>query len=111
MKKIKLSITGCLGRMGQQIISSSKLSKDFKIISITESTKINKKISNLMPLLNSEHAFMNTNVIIDFTVPKCTMEVLKIASKLKKRIVIGTTGFSNEQEKLIRKYSRKIFLY
>ena len=108
MKKIKLSITGCLGRMGQQIISSSKLSKDFKIISITESKKINKKISNLMPLLNSEHAFMNTNVIIDFTVPKCTMEVLKIASKLKKRIVIGTTGFSNEQEKLIRKYSRKI---
>ena len=47
-------------------------------------------------------------MIIDFTVPKCTLEVLKIASKLNKRVVIGTTGFSKKEEKLIKKYSRKI---
>ena len=47
-------------------------------------------------------------MIVDFTVPKCTMQVLKIASKLKKRIVIGTTGFSKKEENLIKKYSRKI---
>ena len=39
---------------------------------------------------------------------KCTLEVLKIASKLKKRVVIGTTGFSIREENLIKKYSRKI---
>jgi len=108
MKKINLSITGCLGRMGQQLIKSSKLSKNFKIVSITENKKINKKISGLRPLLNSEHAFLNTNVIIDFTIPKCTLDVLKIASKLKKKVVIGTTGFSKKEEKLIKKYSKKI---
>ena len=108
MQKIKITITGCLGRMGQQLIKSSKNTKNFKLVSITENKIINKKISGLKPQLNSESAFKNANVIIDFTVPKCTLEVLKIASKLKKRVVIGTTGFSKKEEKLIKKYSRKI---
>ena len=58
--------------------------------------------------MNAENAFKDANVIVDFTIPKCTLEVLKIASKLKKRVVIGTTGFSIKEENLIKKYSRKI---
>ena len=108
MKKINLSITGCLGRMGQQIIKSTKSSKEFKIVSITESKNINKKISGLKPLLNSKEAFKNAKIIIDFSVPKSTMQVLKVASKLKKRVVIGTTGFSKKEERIIKNYSRKI---
>ena len=108
MKKIKLSITGCLGRMGQQLIKSSKGTKNFKLVSITENKIINKKVSGLKPQLNSESAFKNANIIIDFTPPKCTLEVLKIASELKKRVVIGTTGFSKKEENLIKKYSKKI---
>ena len=54
MKKINLAITGCLGRMGQQLIKSSKQSRDFKVVSITERKKINKKISGLKPSLNSK---------------------------------------------------------
>ena len=52
MKKINLAITGCLGRMGQQIIKSSKLDKKFKIVTLTENRKINKKISGIKPELN-----------------------------------------------------------
>ena len=108
MKKINLSITGSLGRMGNQIIKTSKLDKSFRIVSLTENKKINKRIIGITPQLNSEIAFRKTDVIIDFTVPKCTLEVLKIASKLKKKVVIGTTGFSRKDEKLIEKYSKKI---
>ena len=108
MKKINLAITGCLGRMGQQLIKSSRKDKNFKLVTITENKIINKKVSGLIPQLNSEFAFKNTNIIIDFTIPKCTLEVLKIASKLRKRVVIGTTGFSKKEENLIKKYSRKI---
>jgi 4-hydroxy-tetrahydrodipicolinate reductase len=108
MKKINLSITGCLGRMGKQLIRSSKKTKKFKIVSVTENRIINKKIFGMYPKLNSESAFKNANIIIDFTIPKCTLEILKIASKLKKRVVIGTTGFSKQEEKLIKKYSKKI---
>ena len=108
MKKINLVVSGCLGRMGQQIIKSSKSTKNFKLVSITENKIINKKVSGLKLQLNTENAFKNAHVIIDFTIPTCTLEVLKIASKLKKRVVIGTTGFSKKEESLIKKYSRKI---
>tara|TARA_Y100000816_G_scaffold42843_1_gene26870 strand:- start:132 stop:359 length:228 start_codon:yes stop_codon:yes gene_type:complete len=70
MKKISLAITGCLGRMGQQIIKSSKLDKRFKLVTLTENRKINRKISGIKPELNDEDAFKKANVIIDFTVPK-----------------------------------------
>ena len=110
MKKINLTITGYLGKMGQQLIKSCKKNKNFKLVSVTENRILNKKkkISGLSPQLNSKNAFRNANVIIDFTEPKCTLEILKIASKLKKRVVIGTTGFSRKDEKLIKKYSKKI---
>tara|TARA_X000001036_G_scaffold437577_1_gene483217 strand:- start:71 stop:847 length:777 start_codon:yes stop_codon:yes gene_type:complete len=108
MKKINLAITGCLGRMGQQLIKSSKNNKNFKLVSLTENRSISKKISGIYPELNTIKAFKKANVIIDFTIPRCTLQVLKIASKLNKRIVIGTTGFSKKEENLIKKYSKNI---
>ena len=108
MRKINLSISGCMGRMGQQLIKSSKKNKNFKLVSLTENRIINKKIAGIKPFKNNVDAFKKSNVIIDFTVPKCTLEILKIASKLKKRVVIGTTGFSKKEENLIKHYSRKI---
>ena len=108
MKKINLSITGCMGRMGQQLIKSAKNNGNFKIVSLTEDKRINRKLIGIKPELNTYNAFKKTNVIIDFTIPKCTLEVLKIASRLKKRVVIGTTGFTKGQEKIIKNYSRKI---
>ena len=108
MKKINITITGCMGKMGQQIIKTLKKNNNFKLISLTESEIINKKIHGIQPELNKDKAFKKTDVIIDFTTPKCTLEVLKIALKLKKRIVIGTTGFTKKEDRLIDKVSKKI---
>ena len=108
MKKINLAITGCMGRMGQQIIRSSKSNNNFRLVALTENRIINKKFNGIKPEANTHKAFEKTDVIVDFTVPKCTMEILKIASKLKKKVVIGTTGFSSKEEKIIKNYSKKI---
>ena len=109
MKKIKIAISGCMGRMGQELIKSAKKSKkDFKIVSLTENKKVNKKILGIIPQLNSVSAFKKVNVIIDFTIPKCTLEILKFAVKQKKKVVIGTTGFTKKEENLIKKFSKKI---
>ena len=108
MKKINLAISGCLGRMGQQLIRSANKNKSFKIVSLTENKNINKKISGIKPITNSEKAYKKANIIIDFTVPKCTLEILKIALKQKKKVVIGTTGFTKKEENLIKKFSKKI---
>jgi 4-hydroxy-tetrahydrodipicolinate reductase len=108
MKKINLAITGCMGRMGQQLIKSSKQDRKFKLTTLTENRVINKKINGIKPDLNNERAFRKADIIIDFTVPECTLNILKIASKLKKKVVIGTTGFTQKEEDLIKKYSKTI---
>ena len=108
MKKINLAITGCMGRMGSQIIKSAKKDQNFKITALTENKRINRKINGITIDLNTYKTFKKVDLIIDFTVPKCTFEILKIALKLKKRVVIGTTGFSKKEESLIEKYSKKI---
>lgn len=108
MSKINLTISGCMGRMGQQLIKSVNLKKNFKLVSLTENRTINKKFYGIKPEFNSENAFKKTNVIIDFTTPKCTFEILNIAVKLKKKVVIGTTGFNNKEEFLIKKISKEI---
>ena len=108
MKKTNIAITGCIGQMGQQIIKSVKKDKNFKLIAVTENKKINKEINGIKIDLNTEKVFKKVDIIIDFTIPKCTFQVLKIASKLKKRVVIGTTGFTKKEENLIKKFSKKI---
>jgi 4-hydroxy-tetrahydrodipicolinate reductase len=108
MKKINLAISGCMGRMGQQLIKSSKSNKSFKLVALTENKPIHKKIAGIKINLNTDLAFKKSDVIVDFTVPKCTLEILKIALKLKKRVVIGTTGFTQKEEILIKQYSKKI---
>ena len=97
-----------MGRMGQQIITSVKKDKNFKLTALTENRIINKKINGVKVELNNEKLFKNVDLIIDFTIPKCTFQVLKIATKLKKRVVIGTTGFTKREESLIKKFSKKI---
>ena len=108
MSKVNLAISGCMGRMGQQLVKSSRVDKNFKLTTLTENRLIKKKISGIKPSLNNEISLKNVDLIIDFTVPNCTFEILKIASKLKKRVVIGTTGFSKKEENLIKKFSKKI---
>tara|TARA_Y100001980_G_C14507320_1_gene282863 strand:+ start:307 stop:1083 length:777 start_codon:yes stop_codon:yes gene_type:complete len=108
MKKINLAITGCMGRMGKQIISSVRSDKNFRIVALTEMNKSNKRINNVRISQNTLETFKKANVIIDFSIPKCTFEVLKIASKLNKKVVIGTTGFTRKEENLIKKFSKEI---
>ena len=108
MGKINLAITGCMGRMGQQLIKSVIKDKSTRLVALTENRSINKEINGIKPELNTEKALGKANVIIDFTIPKCTLEVLKIATKLKKKVVIGTTGFTKKEEDLIKKFSKKI---
>ena len=52
MSKIKLAITGCMGRMGQQLIKSVNKDKTTKLVALTENRIINKKINGIKPELD-----------------------------------------------------------
>ena len=64
MKKINLAISGCLGRMGQQLIKSSKNNNNFKLVALTENKAFSKKIAGIKLYVNTEEAFKKTDVII-----------------------------------------------
>ena len=107
MRKINLAITGCMGRMGQQLIKSVNKNKTFKLVTLTENRKINKKISGIRPELNSLNAFQRANIIVDFTVPKCTLEILKIAAKGKKENSNRNNWFFKKRGKINKKILKK----
>ena len=60
MKKINLAITGSLGRMGQQLIKSSKSNKSFNLVTLTENRPINKKILGIKLSLNRGDFILHT---------------------------------------------------
>ncbi len=110
MKKINITISGALGRMGQILIKTISKNKNLSIQSLTD-LKIGKKIKKIQVQKNSINAFKKTHVIIDFSTPKSSMEILNFAKKLNIKVVIGTTGFTKKQENLIKKYSKKIAIF
>ena len=110
MKKINITITGALGRMGKILITKILSNKNLKLYSATD-IKIKKIFKNIKTQKNNLNAFKKTDVIIDFSRPKVSLEILKFAKKLKKKIVIGTTGFSEKQNSIINIYSKKIPIF
>ena len=110
MKKINITITGALGRMGQILINRISKNKNLKLISLTD-LKDGKKIKGIKIQSNNLEAFKETDVIIDFSRPKSSIEILNFAKKLKKKVVIGTTGFTKKDENIIKNCSKKIAIF
>ena len=110
MKKINITITGALGRMGKILIKRISKNKNLKLFSLTD-IKSGKSINGIKTQKNNIEAFKKTDVIIDFSRPKASLEILKYAKKLKKKVVIGTTGFTKMQDSLIKNYSKKIAIF
>lgn len=110
MKRINVTIAGALGRMGRILINRISKNKNLKLSSLTD-LKVGKKIKGLKVQNNSIEAFKTTDVIIDFSRPKSSMQILNFAKKLKKKIIIGTTGFTKKEENIIQNYSKKIAIF
>ena len=110
MKKINITIAGALGRMGKILIKRVSKNKNLKLISLTD-LKSGKTINGIRIQKNNMEAFKKTDVIIDFSTPKASLEILNYAKKFKKKVVIGTTGFNSKQNDLIKNYSKKIAIF
>jgi len=110
MKKVRISIAGALGRMGKILIKRINDNKNLKLCSLTD-VDTSRSLQNIKIQKNSIEAFSNADVIIDFSKPQGSMNVIDLATKLKKNIVIGTTGFTEKQNKIIIKSSKKIAIF
>ena len=110
MKKINISISGALGRMGRMLINRIPKKKKLNIQSLTD-LNVGQKIKGIKVQKNNIDAFKKSDVIIDFSTPKSCIQILSFAKKLNTKVIIGTTGFSKKQEDLIKKYSKKIAIF
>ena len=96
--------------MGKILIKRISKNKNLKLHSLTD-LKSGKTINGIKTQKNNLEAFKKTDVIIDFSKPKASIEILNYAKKLKKKVVIGTTGFTKQQNNLIKNYSKKIAIF
>ena len=110
MVKIKVTVIGALGRMGRILINQILKNKNFKLISLTD-VKTGARVKGIKIQNNSIEAFKKADVIIDFSRPKSSIEILNFAKKLNKKVIIGTTGFTEKEENLIKDYSKKIAIF
>jgi 4-hydroxy-tetrahydrodipicolinate reductase len=110
MKKTNITVVGALGRMGKILINRISKNNNLKLLSLTD-LKSNKTLNGIKIQKNSLEAFKKTDIIIDFSRPKVSIEILNYAKKLKKKVVIGTTGFTQKQENIIKNYSKQIAIF
>ena len=99
MKKVKIGISGCLGRMGQELVKQTKLLKEVEFVGGFDLENNKNFINNV---------FSKAHVVIDFSSPAAIKKNIETAVKNKTALVIGTTGIEEKEFKIIKNASKKI---
>lgn len=114
---IKAIVIGAAGRMGHMIINAINQAEGIELSGGTEQKghpAVGKDIGEIngletlgIPVSEDLQSIVDRcDVIIDFTAPRVSINNLKVASENNKAIVIGTTGFSDEEKGEIRKTAK-----
>lgn len=116
---IKVVVCGGCGKMGSKVAQLIHQNKDMELVGIIESPSHTDKgkdwgmsvgLSNTEIIIkdNLEEIIQNTDQVVEFTNPKVSLQHLKIVSKYKKAMIMGTTGFSPEEIERINKLAQGI---
>ncbi len=106
---LKIMVNGCNGKMGQVVCKLVEKDEETKVVCGFDK---NMEVQQEFPVYNNlENIKEKPDVIIDFSIPVATLNILKYAEKNNVPIVIATTGFSNDEENIIKEYSKKIAIF
>lgn len=106
---IKVLINGCNGRMGQVLVNEIDR---FSELLLVGGFDIHDEGKNTFPVYsNIEDIKEKPDVIVDFSVPVSTFNILKYAVSNKVPVVIATTGFTKEQLEEIKEISKQIPIF
>ena len=106
---INVLVNGCNGRMGQVVCELLKKNDSLNLLCGFDK---NNLIQNEFPIYDDFSKIeQKPDVIIDFSIPIATMNILEYAVKNSIPIVIATTGFSEEQNNMIKEYSKDIPIF
>ncbi len=106
---IRVLINGCNGKMGQEVAKAVALTPDIEVMCGVD--RIDTGDNNFPVFTNIESINLIPDIIIDFSVPEATFNILEFANEHKIPTVIATTGFSNEQLQKIEEYSKNFAIF
>ena len=106
---LEVLVNGCNGKMGQVVCDL--VEKDENLLLKCGFDIKNTGEFTFPVYTNINEIIEKPDVIIDFSVPISTLNILKYAKKYKVPIVIATTGFSEEEENLIKEYSKEFPIF
>ncbi|MFH1767918.1 MAG: 4-hydroxy-tetrahydrodipicolinate reductase [Candidatus Omnitrophota bacterium] len=96
---VGIGVSGAAGRMGRRIISLAKQDSSFALIfglEVCDHNLLGEKIEDIS-IISDYSEIKNCNCLIEFSTPQATLEHLSFAVKFKKSLVIGTTGFNQDE--------------
>lgn len=106
---IKVLINGCNGKMGQEVIKAIHDNEKFTVLNGVDKEE---NPDYIFPVYtNAEDIKEKPDVIVDFSIPVATMQILEYAKNNKIPIVIATTGLTEEQKQKIKEYSKAIPIF
>lgn len=97
MKNNRLHIAGAIGPFGRDYIG-----KDVGEVAGLQKKTETQVFDNIYDIIDK------SDVIIDFSTVELSMEMLEAAVKHKKAFICGTTGFTKEQEDLLKNAASEI---
>lgn len=105
MEKIKILVFGALGKMGSEVIKAACMDADIQVIAAVDKKAASKSLnlpdgSGIIPLsedLEQAIAVHVPHVVVDFSGHDAVMQAVRICQKNKVRMVIGTTGLTQEE--------------
>lgn len=113
MSNIRLCVAGATGRMGSTLIREA-IARGFRIvgaIAAKDDPNIGRTLREagicdlnviIVDPSGIPEAVSDADVYVSFTTPEAEVANLPIVASLGKKIVMGTTGFTDEQMKIIR---------
>ncbi len=106
---INVLVNGCNGRMGQEVIKQMEQYPELFLSCGFD--KFDNGLNTFHVYNNIQDIKDDVDVIVDFSVPVATFNILEFARKEKIPIVIATTGFSDEELNKIKEYSKEIPIF
>ncbi|MDP3707289.1 MAG: 4-hydroxy-tetrahydrodipicolinate reductase [Polaromonas sp.] len=104
----RIAVAGASGRMGQMLIEAVSASTDCQLTGALDvasspamgldAAAFSGRASGVLIRSDIRHGLKDSGVLIDFTRPEGTMAHLAVCRELGVKLVIGTTGFSDEQK-------------
>lgn len=105
---MKIIIHGAKGKMGKEIEKLALADKSFEILAYVDSGFE----GNEAPYFSSiENMNIAADVLVDFSNASCLKNILNYAKKYSCKLVLGSTGYSDEDYKLIDKYSKDLAIF